>query len=765
MDHGKIASGLLLLCCICGALSDPAAAAEYRADEVDRRIQSLINDMTVEEKLGQLTLQWGAETQDSNPVTQQTKLDDLLGAIRAHQVGAVLGAHGAEYTNRLQRAAVEESRLHIPLLVGNDVVHGYRTVFPIPLAEACSWDEAIIMKSARVAATEARAAGTNWTFAPMVDICRDPRWGRVAEGAGEDPYLGSIIAVARVRGFQGDDPAASDALLACAKHFVGYGAAEGGRDYNTVDISLQTLRDVFLPPFHAAVSAGAGSIMSSFNEINGLPATAHRPLLTDLLRQEWQFQGFVVSDWTSITEMVAHGYARDPAHAAVLALAAGIDMDMCSFSYRTHLAQALTAGEVSETQVNEAVRRVLQAKFRLGLFENPYADPKREPAVTLTAEHRAAARDVARHGMVLLKNENDLLPIRPGVKSIALIGPLADNQRDLLGTWAAIGRPEDVVTVLAGIRERAADEATVQYARGCDISQANAEALQQAIEAASQSDLIVAVLGESEDMSGEAHSRSTLDLPAPQRELLQRLQATGKPVVLVIMSGRPLCIPWAAEHIPAILQAWHPGVEGGRAVADILFGDFNPSGRLCVTVPRHVGQVPMYYAHKNTGRPPGENRYTSKYVDLPPTPLYPFGYGLGYSRFRYANLKIDPAQAALDGRFAISADITNTGKVAGIETAQLYVRDVLGSLTRPVRELKGFQRLQLEPGETRTVRFDLPVPSLGFHNADLRYVVEPGQFQVWIGPHAAEGLEGHIEVMPAAEAVEATEVVPSPAED
>jgi beta-glucosidase len=705
--------------------------------------------MTLDEKLGQLTQQWGGEVQDVNPGARNQKQAEILALARSGKVGSFLGAHGAAYTNRLQKAAVEGSRLHIPLILGNDVVHGYRTITPIPLAEAAAWDPDVSEKAARVAAAEARAAGTHWTFAPMVDICRDPRWGRIAEGAGEDPYLGSVLAAAHVRGFQGKDLAAPDSVLACAKHLAAYGAAEGGRDYNTVDISERTLREVYLPPFHAAVRAGVGSLMTSFNEINGVPSTANPFLLEHVLRREWGFKGFVVSDWTSVPEMVVHGFARDKAQAAELAMRAGVDMDMSSFTYRDYLPKAVRAGRVSKDTIDEAVRRVLRAKFRLGLFDHPYADPKRERRVTLSKEHRRIARDVARHSIVLLKNDGGVLPLGGKVRSLAVLGPLADSKKDVLGTWAAIGKPEDAVSVLEGIKARAPAGMKVRHARGCELTGASKKGFAAAVRLAKQSNVAVLVLGEGEDMSGEAHSRSTLDLPGVQKDLLKAVHATGTPVVLVLMGGRPLTIPWAAGHVPAIVMTWHLGVEHGHATADVLFGDYSPSGKLPVTFPRTVGQVPIYYGHKNTGRPSNpKDRYTSKYIDLESTPLYPFGYGLSYTPFKFSNLRLSKAKVQLRRGLTVTAEVKNVGDRPGDEIVQLYVRNRVASVTRPVKELKGFRRVHLEPGASATISLPLRAADLGFYNQQMNYVTEPGRFDVWVGPSSAEGLHAEFDIIP-----------------
>jgi len=721
----------------CSASARGDVPPRFADTATEQRISKLLEAMTLEEKLGQLTQQWGAEVQDVNPVVTRTKLDELLNLIREGKVGSLLGVHGAEYTNTLQRAAVEESKHGIPLIFGNDVIHGYCTIFPIPLGGAATWDPKLIERESRIAAIEAAACGTHWTFAPMVDICRDPRWGRVAEGAGEDPVLGAAMAAARVRGFQGKDLKAGDSVVACAKHYVAYGAPEGGRDYNTVDISLQTLHSVHLPPFHAAVNAGAATLMSSFNEINGVPGTGNRYTLTTVLRQQWGFTGFVVSDWGSVAEMIVHGYAADNADAAAKALSAGVDMEMSSFTFRDDLPAMIRAGKFSESVVDEALRRVLRVKLAAGLFDDPYTDPAIAEKVLLCAEHRAAARDVARASMVLLRNEGSVLPIAANVKSIAVIGPLADSTHDPLGTWSAKGKAEDVVSVLAGIRERAGENIKVGHARGCAVDGGDATGFAEAIALVHQSDLTILVIGESENMSGEGYSRASIELPGLQRDLAKVIHATGKPVVAVVLTGRALAIPWLAENVPGILIAWHPGVECGHAVADILFGDFNPCGRLPITFPRATGQIPIYAAHKNTGRPPRDERYTSKYIDVPWTPQYPFGYGLSYTTFAYRDLKVSPASIKQDGVLTATVTVENTGKRAGAEVVQLYVRDLVGSSTRPVQQLAGFEKVTLEPGQSQTVTFNVAARDLGFYNWDLRYVIEPGEFKLWVADQEA----------------------------
>ncbi len=708
------------------AASVPAAAAAQT--RVDQRVEDLLSRMTVEEKVGQLVQFSGYN-------------DSIAAGIRAGHVGSLLNLVGAENTNRVQRIAVEESRLGIPLLFGLDVIHGYRTIFPIPLATASSWDPELVTAIETIAAREARASGVHWTFAPMVDIARDPRWGRVIEGAGEDPYVGSVMAAARVRGFQGDDVASPDRVLACLKHYVAYGAPAGGRDYNSVDMSERLLREVYLPPFAAGVDAGAGTVMSAFNLLNGVPTTANPFTLNGVLRGELGFDGFLVSDWESVEELIVHGYAADGRDAARLALTATVDMDMASGIYLRHLADLVRNSVIPEARLDESVRRVLRAKFMLGLFDNPYVDPDREGAVILHDDHVAAARDAAATSMVLLKNDGALLPLSDGVESIAVIGPLAENPRDLLGAWAARGRPMDAVTVLAGIRERV-PAATVTYAEGSSVTGTSRDGFAEAVAAARAADVAIVVVGEHGDETGEAASRTSLALPGVQHALVEAVFETGTPVVALVMSGRPLAISWMAEHVPAILQTWHPGVQGGNAVADVLWGDVNPSGKLTVSFPRSVGQVPVFYSHDNTGRPPTDFKFTSKYLDAPNTPLYAFGHGLSYTTFEYGNLALSADTIPPDGSITVSATVRNTGPRAGAEVVQLYIRDHVASVVRPVRELQGFTKVHLEPGAERTVAFTLGPRDLGFYNRDMQWVVEPGVFSVWVAPSSTDGVEG-----------------------
>jgi beta-glucosidase len=584
-----------------------------------------------------------------------------------------------------------------------------------------------------------------------VDIARDPRWGRIAEGSGEDPYLGSLLAAARVRGFQGTTPGDGSSVLACVKHFAAYGGAEAGRDYNTVDISERTLREIYLPPYRAAVEAGAATVMSSFNEIGGVPSSGSSWLLTDVLRKEWGFGGFVVSDWGSIAELQAHGVAASVKEAATLAFMAGVDMDMQGDAYPSHLAALVREGKVPLRRLDDAVRRVLEAKASLGLFDDPfrYCDSVKEEQLLHRPAHRAAARDAARQAIVLLKNKGGLLPLSGTPAHIVLIGPLATSRVEPLGPWDGDGHPDDVVSVLEGIRARAPQGSRISYARGCDIDSGDTRQIPAAVDSARSSDIVILVLGESRAMSGEAASRSSLDLPGHQRELAEAVIATGKPIVLVLMNGRPLALSWAEEAIPAIVETWFLGVQCGNAVADVLFGDVNPSGRLPVTIPRSVGQVPLYYNHKNTGRPPVDaEKFTSKYLDVPNTPLYPFGYGLSYTTFSYASLSIAPARTTVTGRITATVTVTNTGLVSGVETVQLYLRDDVASVTRPVRELKGFQRVSLAPGESRRVEFTILPEELAFYDHQMRWRMEPGSFTVTVGPSSAGGLEGRFVMTP-----------------
>lgn len=730
-------SGLVLA--LFGVLGSPAAGFGRHPD-IEQRIDALIARMTLEEKLGQLQQLDG----EANGNYRAEHLD----LIRKGLLGSTLNVRGARRTNELQRVAVEQSRLKVPVLFGFDVIHGYRTIFPVPLALAATWDPEAVERAASIAAVEARSAGVRWTFAPMLDVARDPRWGRIVEGAGEDPYLGAVMARAQVRGFQGEDYSAPGKIVACAKHFVGYGAAEAGRDYNTTDISERQLREVYLPPFKAALDAGVGTFMSAFNDLDGVPATANRFTLTRVLRDEWKFDGFVVSDYEAIKELMNHGIAADEMEAARAALSAGVDVEMVSRLYMKCLPQLVREGKVSQAMIDRAVRRVLRIKFRLGLFDNPYADESLEARTILSRDNIAAARRIAAQSMVLLKNEGDLLPLVKNARSVAVIGPLADDQQDMLGSWAGDGRKDDVVTLLAGIKGKVSSSTRVGYEKGCDIEGGSGDRIAEAARIARESDMVILAVGESADMSGEAASRTSLDLPGRQPDLVKAVIATGKPTAVVLVSGRPLTINWIAENAGAILVAWFPGIQAGNAIADVLFGDRNPGGKLPVTFPRNVGQLPLYYNHKNTGRPfDPSNKYTSRYLDAPVAPLFPFGFGLSYTRFRVSNLKLSSETIRPDESVNISVEVENIGKRAGDEVVQLYIRDPVATVTRPVRELKGFRRITVAPGQKRLVEFTLSAEQLAFYSPEMRPVVEPGQFRVFVGTSSVDGLEASFEVV------------------
>ncbi len=708
--------------------------AQVRQPNTEARIDALLREMTLAEKLGQLQQLDGESNGNFRP--------EHLDLIRKGLLGATLNVRGARRTNQLQRVAMEESRLKIPVLFGFDTIHGYRTIFPIPLAEAGSWDPSLAERSASIAAKETYAAGVRWTFAPMVDIARDPRWGRISEGSGEDPFLGAAFARARVRGFQGNDYSATGKILACAKHWVAYGAAEAGRDYNTTDLSEQTLRTIYFPPFKAAVDAGVGTLMSAFNDLNGVPSSANPFTLTKVLRGEWKFDGFVVSDYTAVTELINHGVAANEPDAARAALSAGVDMEMVGRLFNRHGPQLLKEGKLTQETVDQAVRRILRIKFRLGLFEHPYVDEANETGSLLTKENRAAAREIAGRSMVLLKDDHQTLPLSKSLRSIAVIGPLADNQRAPLGWWSGDGRDENTVTPLAGIRAKVSSQTKISYAKGCEIEGGTTEGFAAAIAAAREAEVTIVFVGEAKEMVGEAASRSSLDLPGHQMDLVKAIQATGKPTIVVLVNGRPLTIGWIAENVPAILEAWMGGTESGNAIADILFGDVNPGAKLPVTFPRVVGQVPIYYNHMNTGRPPeANNRYTSKYLDTPWTPLFPFGYGLSYTQFKLSNLRLSAQNIRPDGKVTVSVEIENTGRRTGDEVVQLYIRDIASSVTRPVKELKGFQRITLRPGERQRLEFTLSPEQLGFYNREMRFVVEPGDFKFFVGTSSEDGLE------------------------
>jgi beta-glucosidase len=718
----------------------------------DRKIDSLLNTMTLEEKLGQLNLPSAGQF-----TTGEAESSDIARKIEQGLVGGLFNIKSVAAIREMQQIAVEKSRLKIPLIFGMDVIHGYESIYPIPLGLSCTWDMELIEKAARLAAQEASADGINWTFSPMVDLSRDARWGRYSEGNGEDPYLSSQIAKAMISGYQGNDLSANNTIMACVKHYALYGASEAGRDYNTVDMSRHRMYNEYFPPYKAAVDAGAGSIMASFNEIDGIPATANKWLLTDVLRNQWGFKGFVVSDYTGVSEMIDHGYGNIQ-EVSAKALAAGLDMDMVSEGLLNTLGQSLKEGKVTQQQIDEACRRILEAKFKLGLFDDPYryCDEDRAKSEIYTPANRAFARSVATQSFVLLKNEGDILPLKKS-GTIALVGPLANAANNMTGTWSVAGRHSEAVSVLEGLQNAVGPNARIVYAKGSNLEEdaqleTNATPFgktlnrdprpagtirEEALRIARSADVIVAAVGESAEMSGEASSRTNIDIPETQRELLKALLSTGKPVVVVLFAGRPLALKWESENVPAILNVWFGGSEAGDAIADVLFGDVNPSGKLTSTFPQNVGQVPLYYAHKNTGRPLGEGnwfaKFRSNYLDVSNDPVYPFGYGLSYTTFEYGDVKLDKTEITSMETITVTVDVTNTGSREGAEVVQLYVRDLVGSVTRPVIELKGFRKVNLSAGEKQTVSFSLSKDDLSFYDADLNFVAEPGEFQVFVG--------------------------------
>jgi len=756
MKWTAVAAAGLLAAASSGAFAQTAPIPD---DRVKARVEALLAQMTLEEKVGQLTQIAGGLFPGAKPEE----------ALRKGGAGSILWLNDTKKFNELQKVAVEESRLKIPVLYGLDVIHGYRTIFPVPLAMAASWDPSVHERAAAVAAKEARAAGIHWTFAPMVDIARDARWGRIVEGAGEDPYLGAAMAAAQVRGFQGPYLGAPDRLVACAKHFGAYGAADGGRDYDAAYVPEGRLRNVYFPPFQAAVNAGVGSFMSAYMDLNDVPAGGNRWLLTDVLRGEWGFKGFVVSDAMGVGNLEILHFARDGRDAAWKALSAGLDMEMASGRFPQHLAALVKDGQLAAAQLDEAVRRVLAVKVRLGLFEKPYTDEARVESVLTDPAHRKEVRLAAQRSMVLLRNEGKALPLPKTLTSLAVIGPLADSKADTEGSWMVFGHVPAAVTVLEGLKAKLPG-AKIDYAPGPEIRRdvpsffetlipgpkkppqtpAEAEAaFQKAVETARGADLVIAVMGERADMSGEAASRALLDLPGRQEELLKAVVALGKPVVLVLLNGRPLSINWASQNVPAILEAWEPGTEGGHAVADVLFGDVNPGGKLPVTFPRSGAHSPLYYAHNRTHSPEGAPMYNVRYWDGAPTPLYPFGYGLSYTTFAFANLKLDAPQVKVGGKVTASVEVTNTGAVAGDEVVQLYVHQKAGSDSRPIRELKGFRRVGLKPGETQTVTFPLGPDELRYWSTSQRkWVQDTEAFDVWVGADSTATLHADLTVVP-----------------
>lgn len=719
-------------------------------------IAGLMSKMTLDEKIGQLNLETVGRATTGAVVNK-----GIEEKIKKGDAGGVFGVYGTDYVSKIQDMAVKNSRLHIPLIFGLDVIHGHRTIFPIPLGISATWDLGLIEQSARIAATEATAEGLNWVFSPMVDIARDPRWGRISEGAGEDSWYGSQVAKAMVKGYQGKSLKDADAVMACVKHFALYGGAEAGREYNTVDMSLIKMYQDYLPPYKAAVDAGAGSFMSSFNTINGIPATANQWLLTDLLRKQWGFKGFIVSDYTAVSELTNHGLG-DLQTVSALALKAGLDMDMVSEGFLTTLKKSLKEGKVTQQEIDQACRRVLEAKYKLGLFTNPYksVDPEREKKDVFTDDHRSFARKIAEHSFVLLKNKSQTLPLKKS-GTIALVGPLADNHSEMLGTWVIAGDPGKSVSVMEGIKNVAGNNVNVLYARGSNItddsllnarsyfygmrqmkdSRPPQQMIDEAVETAKKADVVVAVVGESANMSGESSSRSDINIPESQRDLLKALAKTGKPLVIVLFNGRPLTLTWEDANANAILDVWAPGTEAGNAIADVLFGNYNPAGKITATFPRSVGQIPIYYNHKNTGRPydgKGPAKFKSDYIDISNDPLYPFGYGLSYTTFNYSDVKLSKTKLKGNETLNASVTVTNTGKYAGEEVVQLYISDPVASISRSVKELKNYQKIALQPGESKEVSFNITTKDLKFYNNQLVYDWEPGAFIVQIGTNSSD---------------------------
>lgn len=752
MKAGKLAAALLAGTLL-GSLPFTGRAQDAKMNSY---VSNLMQQMTLEEKIGQLNLvSVGFDV--TGPIVSQ----DVDNKIKKGQVGGVFNTFTPNAVRKLQELAVKESRLHIPLLFGYDVIHGHKTIFPVALGIAATWDMALVEESARVAATEASADGLNWTYSPMVDIARDPRWGRISEGAGEDPWLGAEVAKAMVKGYQGKDFSSDNTVLSCVKHFALYGGAEAGRDYNTVDMSRIKMHQYYLPPYKAAVDAGAASVMTSFNEVDGVPASANKWLMTDLLRRQWGFKGFVVTDYTAVNEMTAHGIG-DLKEVSARSLNAGVDMDMVGEGFLSTLQQSLKEGKVTQAAIDQACRRILEAKYKLGLFANPYKYCSEERAAKeiLSDAHRAAARTVAEHSFVLLKNEGQVLPLKQS-GTIALVGPLASNQRDMIGSWSAAGDYKKAISVATGIKNLVGDKVNVLYAKGANLlddslivkqlnanggeivadSKTPAELIADAVSTARTADVVVAVLGEPAGMTGEAASRSDIGIPANQEALLQALVATGKPVVLVLMNGRPLTLGWENEHVAAMLETWFPGTEAGNAVADVLFGKYNPAGRITATFPRSVGQIPIYYNHKNTGRPydgKSNEKYKSRYLDIPNDPLFPFGYGLSYTSFSYSDVVLDKKAVSGNQTVQATVTVTNTGSYAGEEVVQLYIADPVASVTRSVKELKGFQKIMLQPGESKKVSFAITTELLKFYNSELQYTWEPGEFVLQIGANSQE---------------------------
>ncbi|QTE45711.1 MULTISPECIES: beta-glucosidase BglX [Mucilaginibacter] len=731
------------------------AQAKTEDAKMNAYVKGLMSKMTLDEKIGQLNLVTIGAATTGSVVNKGVEEN-----IKNGSIGGVFGVWGTTQTRQIQDIAVKNSRLHIPLIFGLDVIHGHRTIFPIPLGMSATWDMGLIKQSAQIAAKEATGEGLNWVFSPMVDIARDPRWGRISEGSGEDPWYGSQVAKAMVQGYQGTSMKDADAVMACVKHFALYGGAEAGREYNTVDMSRIKMYQDYLPPYKAAVDAGAGSFMSSFNTVDGVPATVNQWLLTDLLRKQWGFKGFVVSDYTAVNEVTDHGLG-DLQTVSALALKAGLDMDMVGEGFLKTLKNSLTQKKITQQEIDLACRRVLEAKYKLGLFDNPYKsmDADKEAKEELSTANRAAAREITKHSFVLLKNDNQTLPLKKG-GSIALVGPLADNHRDMLGTWVIAGEWQKSVSVMEGIKNVVGNNVAINYAMGANITEdslfikrlnfgpgmvsldakpAN-ELLKEAVDAAKKSDVIVAVVGESQSMSGESSSRSDIDIPESQKNMLKELSKLGKPMVIVLFNGRPLTLTWEDKHANAILDVWAPGTEAGNAIADVLFGDYNPAGKLTATFPRSVGQIPIYYNHKNTGRPykGGPSKFRSNYLDISNDPLYPFGYGLSYTTFNYSAVSVNKTKLKGNETLTANVTVTNTGKYAGEEVVQLYISDPVASISRSVKELKGYQKISLQPGASKQVSFTITPEQLKFYNTQLKYDWEPGEFVVEIGTNSAD---------------------------
>lgn len=743
--YSVIVAGTLLIGCKTNTKQNSEWKSYSQDQIIEKKVDSLLSIMTLEEKIGQMA-QFSGHTNLTGPATG----DDFREYVDKGLVGSIFNVFSVKALRQIQEYAVEKSRLKIPVLFAADVIHGYKTTFPIPLAESCSWDMELMENSARTAAIEATADGICWNFAPMVDIARDPRWGRVMEGAGEDPYLGSLIASARVKGFQGintyRDFTNPNTMIACAKHFAAYGAAEAGRDYNTVDISDHRLRETYLPPFKASVDAGVGSFMTAFNEIAGIPCTGSKYLYTDILRDEWDYRGMVVTDYTAIEEMIDHGFAKDLKEAGMLSVNAGIDMDMKSMAFTKHLEELVKEGKVDELVVDRAAARILEMKFMLGLFDDPYKylDEERANKLVGNTEHLDQALKVSQRSIVLLKNQDQVLPLKPEIrKRVALIGPMIKERNSLNGEWAIRGDRNESITLFEGLNDRYENsEVIFSYAKGCSLGDKDdMNGLKEATGLAAKSDVIVLALGEDYNWSGEAACRTNIKLPEPQLHLLKALKKTNKPIVLVLFNGRPLDLSWEDENIEAIVEAWYPGTMAGLAVADVLSGAYNPSAKLTMTFPRNIGQIPIYYNHKNTGRPYVDGSgvdYLSSYRDVPNSPLYPFGYGLSYTNFKYQNLQLSSSEFNKQGNIKVSAEIKNIGNYAGEEVVQLYIQDITASVTRPVKELKGFKKIYLEKGESKVVNFTIDKSTVEFLGMDNKLIAEPGKFNLWIGSHSAD---------------------------